>query len=149
MIVRKSIRDAMLIVLANSDCQGPKMIFSHEEAREIIAALDAPRAPMTEDEILQRARRAVVALIPSWTDKMKDQCLRGEYDADNLFVHCAIAALRDLDKPLVDPAVVLACRKIVAADAPEEVRQSVLNGDWDKMCSMKAAVAAYYAGQAA
>lgn len=107
-------------------------------------ALDAPRPAMSEDEMLQRARRAWcnVYVYPQPVSEHAS-AMRGDRDAGSV-IQCALAALRDLDKPIVDP-VVLTCREIVA-------RESDGLGDAendDNSHAMRAAVAAYKAGQEA
>jgi len=104
--------------------------------QQAFAALQAPLAPMTEDEIQRRALLAAEASFGRPLGRMTSE------------VQAAAQALRDLDKPLVDP-VVLACREIVAASKEARGIDSIkyANGERDDSQSMCVAVAAYRAGQ--
>ena len=63
-------------------------------------ALNEPRAPMSEDEIVQRARKACCTV---YTDALSQAAARrGNCDLGTV-CQAAAQALRDIDKPLTSP----------------------------------------------
>lgn len=80
--------------------------------KAVMDALSDPRPAMSEDEMLRRAREAAIVAYGAVGTHDQKRIRAGGCD-DYAPVRGALAALRNLDKPLIDP-LLLKAREIVA-----------------------------------